>query len=106
MGYYTKYVIRATPELTDKMIESLISLTRYEFDSDGEEMWADIKWWDYDSEMRKFSLMFPDTVFTVQGQGEEQSDRWMEYWKKGKSQNAYLRIEYDEFDETKLIDGN
>ena len=38
MGYYTKYVIRATPELTDKMIESLISLTQYEFDSDCEEM--------------------------------------------------------------------
>lgn len=53
--------------------------------------------------MRSFSLRFPNTIFTVQGQGEEQSDRWMEYWKNGKSQNAYLRIECDEFDEDKLI---
>lgn len=38
MGYYTKYVISATPKLTDKMIESLINLTQYEFDTDGEGM--------------------------------------------------------------------
>ena len=38
MGYYTKYVISATPELTDAIVESLISLTQYEFDTDGEEM--------------------------------------------------------------------
>lgn len=100
---YTKYVIRAAPELTGEMVELLIDLTKYEFDTDGEEMWADIKWYDYNSEMRSFSLRFPNTIFTVQGQGEEQSDRWMEYWKNGKSQNAYLRIECDEFDEDKLI---
>lgn len=102
MGYYTKYVIKANPELTDEMVKSLINLTRYEFDSDEEKMWSEIKWYDYEIEMKEFSSKFPNTIFTVQGQGEEQSDRWMEYWKNGKSQNAYLRIEFDEFDESKL----
>ena len=103
MGYYTKYVISTKSELTDEMVESLTNLTRYEFDTDGNEMWADIKWYDYEFEMKEFSMKFPNTIFIVEGQGEEQSDRWMEYWKNGKSQNAYLRIEYDEFDEDKLI---
>lgn len=35
---YTKYVIRAAPELTGEMVESLIDLTKYEFDTDGKEM--------------------------------------------------------------------
>ena len=52
--------------------------------------------------MKEFSTKFPNTIFIVEGQGEDQSDRWMEYWKNGKSQNAYLRVEYDEFDEDKL----
>lgn len=56
--------------------------------------------------MKEFSMKFPNTVFIVQGQGEVQSDRWMEYWKNGKSQNAYLRIEYNEFDEDKLKEWN
>lgn len=102
MGYYTKYVISTKSELTDEMVESLTNLTRYEFDTNDNEMWADIKWYDYESEMKIFSSKFPNTIFIVKGQGEEQSDRWMEYWKNGKSQNAYLRIEYDEFDEDKL----
>lgn len=102
MGYYTKYTIKTNSELTDEMVESLIDLTKYEFDTDGEEMWADIKWYDYYSEMKEFSLKFPNTIFIVEGQGEVQSDRWMEYWKNGKSQNACLRIEFDEFDESKL----
>ena len=53
--------------------------------------------------MKEFSLKFPNTVFIVEGHGENPSDHWLEYWKNGKSQNAYLRIEYDEFDEDKLI---
>ncbi len=38
MGYYTKYTIKTNSELTDEMVESLIDLTKYEFDTDGEEM--------------------------------------------------------------------
>ena len=53
--------------------------------------------------MKEFSMKFPNTIFIVNGQGEEEPDKWMEYWKNGKSQNACLRIEYDEFDEDKLI---
>lgn len=102
MGYYTKYVISTKSELNDEMVNSIIDLTRYEFDTDGNKMWADIKWYNYESEMKDFSTKFPNTIFIVEGQGEDQSDRWMEYWKNGKSQNAYLRIEYDEFDEDKL----
>lgn len=38
MGYYTKYVISTKSELTDEMVELLTNLTRYEFDTDGNEM--------------------------------------------------------------------
>ena len=38
MGYYTKYTIKTNSELTDEMVASLTGLTRYEFDTDGEEM--------------------------------------------------------------------
>lgn len=38
MGYYTKYVISTKSELTDEMVNFIIDLTRYEFDTDGNEM--------------------------------------------------------------------
>ena len=38
MGYYTKYVISTKSELTDEMVNYIIDLTRYEFDTDGNEM--------------------------------------------------------------------
>ena len=38
MGYYTKYVISTKSELTDEMVNSIIDLTRYEFDTNGNEM--------------------------------------------------------------------
>lgn len=102
MGYYTHFEISANPKFTQETVDEFIYFTSYEFDFNGQEIFSFIKWYEYREHMKNFSLKHPNTIYTVKGVGEDLDDKWMEYWKNGKSQNAYLRMEFDEFDENKL----
>ena len=54
--------------------------------------------------MLALSARFPDVVFQLYGDGEDSEDKWMTYYKNGRSQKDALRviIEEDPFDESKL----
>ena len=41
------------------------------------------KWYNHEEEMAAFSKRFPGVVFTLNGEGEEQGDRWTKYFKDG-----------------------
>lgn len=61
------------------------------------------KWYEHDEEMIELSLQFPQTVFCLYGEGEENGDLWYKYYKNGKMQVCEAKITYDEYDENKLV---
>lgn len=94
MGYYTQYDIS---ENSEEIIEAIENKSGYS--CIGEDV---IKWYSCRQDMREVSLLFPDTVLVVSGEGEESGDIWKAYYKNGKEQMEKARIVIADFDESKL----
>ena len=60
------------------------------------------KWYEHDEEMLELSKQFPETVFCLYGEGEENGDIWYTYYKNGKKQYCPAKVVFDEYDESKL----
>ena len=58
--------------------------------------------YDWKTELKELSEVFPDYVFQLDASGEEPGDLWRAYFKNGKMQEAPARIIFDRFDESKL----
>lgn len=63
---------------------------------------ASSKWYSCMEDMRLLSKSFPDTVFKLHGEGEENGDLWDAYFKGGMSQECYAELVYPIYDESKL----
>jgi len=103
MGYYTEYTLEIENNIEE--IESWCN----ENDRDGYNIYDayigdmdSCKWYEHEEDMRKLSLEFPTTLFTLSGKGEENEDTWIKYFKNGKMQVCKAKITYDSFDESKL----
>ncbi len=111
MGYYTQYnlYVQNDAELSDmgrNAVENAVEALDI-FDGGGNSQYgwsAYEKWYDHDDDMLALSARFPDVVFQLYGDGEDSEDKWMTYYKNGRSQKDALRviIEEDPFDESKL----
>jgi len=114
MGYYTDFkldVLDQAPIGSKTPIEDITkaidkldyfraegygeSLLNHELDS--------IKWYDYQDDMKNISSQFPNVLFTLRGEGEENGDIWVAYFKNGKVQQSKAKITFDEFNESKLV---
>jgi len=62
----------------------------------------DCKWYDHDKDMREISKKYPETIFILEGEGEESGDIWKKYYLNGKCQVAKAEVIIPEFDESKL----
>jgi hypothetical protein len=60
------------------------------------------KWYDHEKNMKEYSLLYPDLIFKIHGDGEENEDFWDEYFKNGKCQFCPSYMFYDDYDESKL----
>ena len=105
MGYYTNYTLTVeeyNPAVIQEMEHTIID--EWGMDREYECNWYvnETKWYDHDDDMLRLSLMFPEHVFDLYGEGEESGDMWHTYYKNGKKQHCPARIEYDEYDESKL----
>lgn len=60
------------------------------------------KWYDWESDMRKFSTLFPKVVFNLHGLGEDSEDMWIAHFRNGKMHLCKAVITYPEFDAKKL----
>lgn len=59
-------------------------------------------WSKQDEHMCKFSLQYPDIMFSISGEGQQTNDTWITYYKNGKMQHCPAIVTYDDYDESKL----
>ena|ERR1035437_4084826 len=100
MGYNTSFSIKAKP----KIIQDLITSNEDAGDAlnkDGTTK-EEVKWYDYNKDLLKFSKKYPEEVIQLDGTGED-GELYRSYYLNGKVQDAEPEIVYPEFDKTKLI---
>lgn len=115
MGYYTKF------ELECIYPDGSVAEEYYVFEGkDLEDLkkdiseasgysnpfYSEVKWYEHENDMRKFSKKYPSYIFKLNGKGEEDGDLWIKYFQNGKMQytKAEMKLEviYDDFDPLKL----
>jgi len=105
MGYCTSYKLRVYEG--DVEISEILEVygdfggLDYAIDEEGNSV-DSVKWYDHDSDMRELSSCYPNATFILEGEGEESGDIWRKYYRKGKAQEVYAKIVFDDFDENKL----
>lgn len=105
MGYYTRHeldVIEGEDVVNnDENFENVFNeICDYNFSSLEES----IKWYDHEENMRAISEKYPNSVFRLNGEGEESGDLWNEYYQNGKMQRCKAQITYEPYDKSKLED--
>lgn len=61
------------------------------------------KWYEHEKEMRDLSIEFPDILFKLHGEGEENEDVWDKYFMNGKMQYCPVQMLLPPFDKMKLV---
>lgn len=91
MGYYTRYTVdwnTVEPEYL-------------EFDfftvSNGDTT-EGMKWYNYEYDMVHTSKQYPETTFTLYGEGEESGDIWTAWFRDGKHQKVQAKLVIDKPD--------
>lgn len=104
MGYYTDYLIDMDAPIAEGFEVVFDNVTDYSgcLSRTGASFFMNAKWYEYEKDMRKISEQFPDVIFTVSGEGEENDDIWRAYFKNGKSQYCEAIINFEPYDEGKM----
>lgn len=111
MGYYTKYTLKhnalqnETFILTDIKLSAITEINKlFEeifqkgFYKDGKwthQSYERCKWYDHEEDMKKIAKQFPNILFELYGDGEQNGDLWVKYFKGDKFQNCPAKITYD-----------
>lgn len=104
MGYYTDFKLTTKPA-AEISLDLLETITNYSWESYGGGEYTpgdSIKWYEWTENMKELSLVFPDTLFILEGEGEESGDLWKAYFKNGKSQEIRAEVVFEEFDPEKM----
>jgi len=110
MGYYTRFdldVQDSTEEQDKEITKEIYKIFGIEEDFNEESFYGEffeeeMKWYDYQKDMKKLSKKFPELLFELSGAGEEQGDLWYAWFKNGKMQYEKAQVMFGEFDERKL----
>lgn len=107
MGYYTNFDISVLDDkITEDILESLTNITEYEFDRTRYGVHICASWGNFEKDMCELSRLYPNKIFIVDGEGEENDDVWKMYWKNGKFQESNRTVIYEPFDEKELREWN
>ncbi len=104
MGYSTSYTLSVIGGDEMAIIAELrekYDSAAYALDEDGTTSESS-KWYEHEEEVKAFSLDHPESLFTLNGIGEESPDVWVKYFKNGKMQVSRAEIILAPFDESKL----
>lgn len=58
---------------------------------------GECKWYEHEDHMKRLSKAFPEFVFELNGEGEENGDIWTKWFCAGKMQGGKAQIVYPEF---------
>ena len=100
MGYYTDFKLSVSGGDVEAIAKDLSEISTYEWDD--ELTLYDAKWYGHQEDMIALSLKYPEVMFCLSGDGEENGDLWKCYYKNGKSQHCGVIIEFEPFDESKM----
>jgi hypothetical protein len=109
MGYYTNFALTTVfVDALDVMPDDIdfkatfVSITGYSLDNE----WSlnMVKWYNHETDMRRLSARYPQWVWQLDAEGEEQGDIWRKYFHDGRMQraNSEVIIKHDAYNETKL----
>lgn len=103
MGYLTTYNLETIPHTPQAILDLLEDSdgAQYSLNDLGNSEGSS-RWYEHEEDLREFSKQYPDVLFKLKGEGEEQGDSWFKYFKNGKMQECNAKITYDEFNEGKL----
>lgn len=106
MGYYTNYSLYVE---SDNIAPDLFEQIKYEVQKMnvlgwGWGRWSTYdKWYDYNQDMLLLSKKFPEVLFYLHGEGDNEEDLWDAYYQNGKVQNCHAEIIYPPYDENKMV---
>ena len=109
MGYYTNFSLHvasenATPDLLEQIDHEVRKMNVFQYCKCGREEWsAYTKWYDFDQDMLLLSKRFPNILFYLHGEGDNEEDLWDAYYQNGKVQNCHAEIIYPPYDESKMV---
>lgn len=82
MGYYTRFNLNVEPEdYREIVVEELRNLGGSYVANILEEEWGDsMKWYEWEDDMRNVASKVPEAVIILDGEGEEQGDKWRAFF--------------------------
>lgn len=100
MGYYTRHTFDQASLDLENIREKFEEITGYSFYNivNGES----IKWYDCEENMIELSLLYPNHLFIVNGEGENYDDVWRHYFKDGKGAKYKAEVVFPEFNPNDL----
>lgn len=104
MWYYTNFRLDIQP-YDAWIIEDLrdnVESADYALDVSGDTYHSCI-WYDHEEDLKNFSLLYPDTLFMLTGEGEENKDLWKLYVKNGKSKKVKAIISFPPVNPSDLV---
>ena len=99
MGYLTNFELSATDEIAEAVEAAILEVSGYRFEGG---YLSDVKWYDWEDDMRAVSKRFPGHLISLYGNGEEDGDIWRAYFANGKMQHCQAKITFDPYDENQL----
>ena len=77
MGYTTEFQIESTPEVPE-LLEIIQNLDSNAY-ANNKTIIVTAKWYEFESDLKRLSVEFPNTLLQAKGYGEESGDIWIAY---------------------------
>lgn len=102
MGYYTNYKLSIHADGKQFVHQEDAQQEIADLSGYSNPFSESCKWYSHEQDMKALSKNHPDTVFLLEGEGEETGDIWKKYFKNGKMQVCKSEILFPPFDEVSL----
>ena len=109
MGYLTTFILTIKEDPNDEYSEIELYLNsddnedKYFYHLLDRDYNDAVTWYNHETDMKEISKLFPDVVFQLDGEGDQNLDVWTKYFKNGKMQDCPAIISFDEYNENKLV---
>ena len=104
MGYYTNYQLETNaPGIEEEIARDIANRSGYEGDI-FRHAFCEVKWYEHERDMLHVSKRFPNVVFILSGEGEENNDVWKKRFLNGEVWEIRPEVSWPEFPE--LTDSN